>query len=223
MKFKLFVLAIATLAMTSCGGGNSTTENEPVLIKPTDTKIKGDLRKCFEVVDKSYEVKWAGSKKIITIEVLRSDAELPYDRDDFDVYENKGENPKEKVAGFGIELIDSMGNVVKTITPNETSLYKEQMIAALRLLPGETGTVSWGTFDNWDWSITSFRLISSVERNTKEKGDIFDRAFEKWENDSDNEKEDIEEDIEDDIEDVKKATKAVKDILEVEKEILDLL
>lgn len=225
MKFKLFVLAIATLAMTSCGG--SSTKEEPVLIKPTQTEIKGDLKDCFSVVDKSYQVKWDGGEKVITIEILRTDAELPFDRDNFDVYANKGENPKEKVAGFGIELIDSLGTVVKTITPNESSLYKEAMIAALRLLPGETGTVTWGTFDNWDWSITSFRLISSVENNTKEQGDIFDRAFEKWEkeddSDSKSEKDSEEDDIDEDIKDMKKAVDVAKDVLEAEKALLDLL
>ena len=146
-------------------------------------KVSEDTGIPTEVVDKAYEVKFDRGEKIITIEIKRTDAELPYDREDFDIYANKGDNPKSKVAGFGIELLDSTGNVVKQISPSESSLYKDAMIAALRLLPGETGTVSWGTFDNWDWKIAGFRILSSVEANTKEKGDIFDQAFEKLSND----------------------------------------
>ena len=107
------------------------------------------------------------------------------------------------------------------------------MIAALRLLPGETGTVSWGTFDNWDWKIAGFRILSSVEANTKEKGDIFDQAFEKLSND-DNEDDAKEEsskkdnkegksDVDEDVEDLKEAIDVTKDVLETEKKILDLL
>ena len=69
-------------------------------------------------------------------------------------------------------------------------------------------------------SATQYRVTSLVEQNTKQEGDIVDRALDKLDKEI---SEEIEDDVEDGIEDVKKATKAVKDILEVEKEILDLL
>lgn len=229
MKLKFFTLSTIILAFACSCSSSSTTKKEPTLIKPTQTKIKGDLKDCFEVIDKPYEVKWDRGEKIITIEIMRTDAELPYNRDDFDVYKNKGDNPKEKVAGFGIEFIDSLGNVVKTITPSESSLYSDKMVAALRLLPGESGSVSWGTYNDWDWSITGFRIVSSVETNTKEKGDLFDRAFEKWENDDNSKDDDSKDDNEDDVDDfndaietTKKAADAAKEIIEAEKKLLDL-
>lgn len=238
-KKKIIIAAVALFVffglVATCvsSGSSSSKDSKPVMIKPDQTKVKGDLKDCFEVVDKAYEVKFDRGEKIITIEIKRTDAELPYDREDFDIYANKGDNPKSKVAGFGIELLDSTGNVVKQISPSESSLYKDAMIAALRLLPGETGTVSWGTFDNWDWKIAGFRILSSVEANTKEKGDIFDQAFEKLSND-DNEDDAKEEsskkdnkegksDVDEDVEDLKEAIDVTKDVLETEKKILDLL
>ncbi len=211
--------------VSTCADSSSSSDSKPVLIKPDQTKIKGDLNDCFEIVDKSYEVKFDGGEKVITIEIKRTDAELPYDREDFDIYANKGDNNKSKVAGFGIELIDSTGNVVKQISPRESSLYKDAMIAALRLLPGETGAVSWGTYDKWDWSITSFRILSSVEDNTKEKGDIFDQAVDKWTSEDKKEEKNKEKksNVDEGLEDVKEALEVTKDIIEVEKKLLDAL
>ena len=83
------------------------------------------------------------------------------------------------------------------------------MIAALRLLPGETGAVSWGTYDKWDWSITSFRILSSVEDNTKEKGDIFDQAVDKWT--SEDKKEEKKSNVDEGLEDVKENTEIVSE------------
>lgn len=223
-----FVFVFFSLVATCVTSSSSSSDNDPVLIKPDQTKVKGDLKDCFEVIDKSYEVKFDRGEKIITIEVKRTDAELPYDREDFDVYENKGDNKKSKVAGFGIELLDSAGNVIDQIAPNETCLYKEAMAAALRLLPGETGTVKWGTYDNWNWKIASFRILSSVEANTKEKGDILDQAFDKLSEEDENEdskkdKKEKKSDLDEDIEDAKEALEVTKDIIEVEKKLLDAL
>jgi DNA-binding transcriptional regulator GbsR (MarR family) len=93
------------------------------------------------------------------------------------------------------------------------------MKAVLQLLPGETATINFHIYDSLH-SATQYRVTSLVEQNTKQEGDIVDRALDKLDKEI---SEEIEDDVEDGIEDVKKATKAVKDILEVEKEILDLL
>lgn len=231
MKLKLFALSLIAFAITSCGG--SSTKDEPVLIKPTQAEVKGDLKDCFTVVDKSYQVKWDGSKKIITIEVMRTDAELPFDRDNFDVCANKGENDKPQVAGFGIELIDSLGTVVAQISPSEANYYEDVMSSALRLLPGESGAVTFSYYDNWDWSITGFRILSLVEANEKEEkeGDLFDRVADKMLNDAEEEvTEEVKEEVnakkseyDEDIEDAKKALEVTKDLIETEKKLLELL
>lgn len=226
MKLKLLGFSFIALLLASCGGSNSTTKDEPVLIKPTQTTIKGDLRDCFEVVDKSYEVKWNSYGKTITVEIKRTDAELPFSRDDFDVYEKKGDNPKSSVVGIGIELIDSMGNVVNQIAPNSTNIDEDLLIAAMRLNSGETAVISWDLSDKWDYGITGFRLSSSVEKNTKEKGDLFDQAVDKWS--GENSKTDNSEKSEKGSEkgedaDIGEAIEATKDLIEAEKKLLEML
>jgi hypothetical protein len=218
MKFKLFVLAIATLAMTSCGGGDSSAP-KPIIVKPAQTEIKGDLKGCFEVVDKEFKVYKDYSAYVVQVELKRTDVELPYDRKDVTIFPEAKDSEKSNIAGFGIEVLDSLGTVIAKNEANATPYSWDEMKAVLQLLPGETATINFHIYDSLH-SATQYRVTSLVEQNTKQEGDIVDRALDKLDKEI---SEEIEDDVEDGIEDVKKATKAVKDVLEVEKEILDLL
>ena len=72
-KKKIIIAAVALFVffglVATCvsSGSSSSKDSEPVMIKPDQTKVKGDLKDCFEVVDKAYEVKFDRGEKIASV------------------------------------------------------------------------------------------------------------------------------------------------------------
>lgn len=158
----------------SCGDDNEKREVKDLTLKAAQTEIKGDLKGCYEVVDKSYKVRFGQSyeRDAVTVELKRTSNELPYDRRNVVIYPDADESSAEYCAGFGIEILNSNGDVIDKINAMATPYSCDEMRTALKLLPDETTTIEFRFDDLSD--AASFRITSIVEENTKAKS-----AFEK--------------------------------------------
>lgn len=187
MKKILYSLAFASMLLCSCGGGSSSssesnTEEAPKehILKAAQTEIKGDLKGCYELVDKNYKVKFAKKSyesDVVTVELKRTSKDLPYDRKNVVIFPEGKESSAEFCAGFGIEILDENGDVIEKQNANSTPYSWDEMTAALQLLEDETTTIA---FHMEDLSkAVSFRITSLVQPNEERKtamGDLVEAA-----------------------------------------------
>lgn len=187
MKKILYSLAFASMLLCSCGGGSSSssesnTEEAPKehILKAAQTEIKGDLKGCYELIDKNYKVKFAKKSyesDVVTVELKRTSKDLPYDRKNVVIFPEGKESSAEFCAGFGIEILDENGDVIEKQNANSTPYSWDEMTAALQLLEDETTTIA---FHMEDLSkAVSFRITSLVQPNEERKtamGDLVEAA-----------------------------------------------
>ena len=150
----------------------TTTQEEPkeLILKAAQTTIKGDLKDCYEVVDKNYRVKRAQKSyesDVITVELLRTSKQLPYDRKNVVIFPEADKSSAENCAGFGIEVLDAYGDVIAKKNANATPYSWDEMTAALQLLPEETTTIAFHLDDLSE--AVSFRVTSLVTKNEERK------------------------------------------------------
>ena len=177
MKLRLLAISMTVAVLTSCGCSgetkNETTDpvQKEVVLKAAQTELKGDLKGCFEVVDKNYKVKFGEhsfSKDIVVVELKRTSKGLPYDRKDVVLLHEAEESSASVCASFGIEILDENGDVVEKLNANENNLYSyDDMTAALQLLPDETVTIAFH-LDDLSKGAT-FRVLSLVQPNEYSK------------------------------------------------------
>lgn len=187
MKKILYSLAFASMLLCSCEGGSSSssesnTEEAPKehILKAAQTEIKGDLKGCYELIDKNYKVKFAKKSyesDVVTVELKRTSKDLPYDRKNVVIFPEGKESSAEFCAGFGIEILDENGDVIEKQNANSTPYSWDEMTAALQLLEDETTTIA---FHMEDLSkAVSFRITSLVQPNEERKtamGDLVEAA-----------------------------------------------
>lgn len=185
MKKILYSLAFASMLLCSCGGGSSSSSNaeeapQEHILKAAQTEIKGDLKGCYELVDKNYKVKFAKKSyesDVVTVELKRTSKDLPYDRKNVVIFPEGKESSAEFCAGFGIEILDENGDVIEKQNANSTPYSWDEMTAALQLLEDETTTIA---FHMEDLSkAVSFRITSLVQPNEERKtamGDLVEAA-----------------------------------------------
>lgn len=182
-KKKYWLIGIGVcllLYIASIGGGDSnesTEESAPQILKAAQTEIKGDLKGCYTVVDKDYKVTYDYGDIVVTVELMRTSEETPFDRKDVTVYPEAKESSKSMCAGFGIELLDEEGNVVDKLTANHNPYSWDEVKEVLQLLPEETSTIQFRFYDNIS-SAVSFRITSMVEEN-EHKNSSLGKAVEK--------------------------------------------
>ena len=151
-----------------CGGGEPV-QPEPekdVILTVDQTEVKGELKGCFEVVDRNYKVKLAsyGEDKLM-VELKRTEAELPYDRNSVVNYYDAEDHDTKHCAGFGIEVLDADKNVIAKKTAKEVEYGQGESInEVVRLLSGDTGTIEFSIRDLDN--AASFRITSALEPNT---------------------------------------------------------
>lgn len=125
-KKKKYILigigVIILIGLLSTIGGNDKSEEQQeqkeLILKAAQTEIKGDLKGCYEVVDKDYKVKFAQKSyenDVITVELKRTNKELPYKRDNVVIFPEADESSAEYCAGFGIEILNVDGDVIDKI------------------------------------------------------------------------------------------------------------
>ena len=221
MKFKFLALTIIAFAFASCGGNSSNSEKasesetaqKEHVVKPTQTEIKGDLKGYFEAVDKETPITKDMSANVISVEIKRTEKELPFDRKDVTIFPEADDSEKSYVAGFGIEVLDDKDNVIAKVEANSTPYSWDEMKASLQTLPGETATIKFHFYDDLS-KASSYRILSTLEKNEKKEKEkskadkLLDKAVDKAVEKAD----EIEEDIE-----------TAKEVVGVAKDIIDLL
>lgn len=221
MKFKFLALTIIAFAFASCGGNSSNSEKasesetaqKEHVVKPTQTEIKGDLKGYFEAVDKETPITKDMSANVISVEIKRTEKELPFDRKDVTIFPEADDSEKSYVAGFGIEVLDDKDNVIAKVEANSTPYSWDEMKASLQTLPGETATIKFRFYDDLS-KASSYRILSTLEKNEKKEKEkskadkLLDKAVDKAVEKAD----EIEEDIE-----------TAKEVVGVAKDIIDLL
>ena len=221
MKFKFLALTIIAFAFASCGGNSSNSEKasesetaqKEHVVKPTQTEIKGDLKGYFEAVDKETPITKDMSANVISVEIKRTEKELPFDRKDVTIFPEADDSEKSYVAGFGIEVLDDKDNVIAKAEANSTPYSWDEMKASLQTLPGETATIKFRFYDDLS-KASSYRILSTLEKNEKKEKEkskadkLLDKAVDKAVEKAD----EIEEDIE-----------TAKEVVGVAKDIIDLL
>ena len=112
-------VALLSLAFYSCGKSSSSSSDSSK-VTPETTKVEGDLRECFEVVDKEYTPKESdlGSyDRSLIIELKRTSEELPVDLRGL-TYDDRSWidelQGKEYKILFDVSLLDEDGNIVAT-------------------------------------------------------------------------------------------------------------
>ena len=224
-KTKYILIGIGAIILISLlsniGGGKDTATQEvkevkEVVLKAAQTEIKGDLKGCYEVVDKDYKVKFATKSyenDLVTVELKRTSKNLPYDRKDVTIFPEAEKSSANNCAGFGIEILNADGDVIDKKTANGNPYSWDEMTAALQLLQDETTTIRF-YFDNLS-EATSFRVTSLVQQNEKRKAALEEAAKEAAKEASKKAK-----DADDDYD---KAFKAAGQLLEMEKGLLDMM
>lgn len=221
MKFKFLALTIIAFAFASCGGNSSNSEKasesetaqKEHVVKPAQTEIKGDLKGYFEAVDKVTPITKDMSANVISVEIKRTEKELPFDRKDVTIFPEADDSEKSYVAGFGIEVLDDKDNVIAKVEANSTPYSWDEMKASLQTLPGETATIKFRFYDDLS-KASSYRILSTLEKNEKKEKEkskadkLLDKAVDKAVEKAD----EIEEDIE-----------TAKEVVGVAKDIIDLL
>lgn len=220
MKFKFLALTIIAFAFASCGGNSSNSEKasesetaqKEHVVKPAQTEIKGDLKGYFETVDKETPITKDMSANVISVEIKRTEKELPFDRKDVTIFPEADDSEKSYVAGFGIEVLDDKDNVIAKAEANSTPYSWDEMKASLQTLPGETATIKFHFYDDLS-KASSYRILSTLEKNEKKvkeksKADkLLDKAVDKAVEKAD--------EIEDDIETAKEVVGVAKDIIDL--------
>lgn len=170
MKKLLFCFAIASL-FASCGGGtsNEKKENEEIVVTPISTELNGDLKGVYEVVDKDIIIKPDNWNYMITVELKRTDSELPFDPDNSTPFGYMDDLTK---VGFGLDLLDENGNILYSYKPTAGGLQgpysSEDVKSLMELGKNENATIRWsigaGTIE--DGVPAKIRITSAVKGGT---------------------------------------------------------
>ena len=164
------VFLLISLLSSMCSGGSEEVAPKELILKPAQTEIKGDLKGCYEVVDKNYKVKFATKSyenDVITVELKRTAEPLPYDRKNVVIFPEASKSTAENCAGFGVEILNADGDVIDKKNANATPYSWDEMTTALQLLTDDTATIQFH-FDNLN-EAASFRVTSIVMENEELK------------------------------------------------------
>lgn len=164
------VVLLISLLSSMCSGGSEKVAPKELILKPAQTEIKGDLKGCYEVVDKNYKVKFATKSyenDVITVELKRTAEPLPYDRKNVVIFPEASKSTAENCAGFGVEILNADGDVIDKKNANATPYSWDEMTTALQLLTDDTATIQFH-FDNLN-EAASFRVTSIVMENEELK------------------------------------------------------
>lgn len=164
------VFLLISLLSSMCSGGSEEVVQKELILKPAQTEIKGDLKGCYEVVDKNYKVKFATKSyenDVITVELKRTAEPLPYDRKNVVIFPEASKSTAENCAGFGVEILNADGDVIDKKNANATPYSWDEMTTALQLVTDDTATIQFH-FDNLN-EAASFRVTSIVMENEELK------------------------------------------------------
>lgn len=162
-------MAILAVCMVSCGGKKEDNgdKDQNITITPESTTVEGDLGDCYTVIDRNYKVIDKIGKKV-TIELERTQEDLPFDLDYLEInyFNGSDHNEKDEIrVGFGIEFLDEDGNIIGKVNANDGwNKEGKDCISLAKLKPGKKGSI---TFEiGWDIelkNVRKFRVTSAYE------------------------------------------------------------
>lgn len=158
------VVLLSIILISSCGG-NKTAKNG---ITPMTTTISGDLSECYEVVDRAYKITENSMFDLLTVEIKRTDAPLPFDSDKLEIasYSHEMFAPNVQI-GFGIEFRDRDGNVLEKVSATASGLSgsysSDDPVELGKLRPGETGTIRFSVQDDIKDAVMQFKVTSACK------------------------------------------------------------
>lgn len=165
-KLTIFLLLASLLA-----GCNNTPKVQT--IKPLETTINGALSNYYRVVDKDYPLEDNWMFKAINVEIECISDNLPFDPE-YTAPLGVSRSELTTNIGFGLELLDKSGNVVKTYKPDDGHCSRDDIDYIIDLSKGESYTMECNIDDDEDLlkRITSFRILSaskgySTKNNTQ--------------------------------------------------------
>jgi len=172
MKKNVLFMATAIILgsfFSSCKSDKKSA-SENITLNPIESKVKGDLRNYFEVVEKEYVTQDNSFGQLLTIEVKRLNRDLPFDPKSESVAPmGYSGGSITTLVGFGIELIDENGNVVDKKSATDGGMggvYSSDDIKELySLIPDETGTIRFSIGEDvLEKKPVKFRLTSALEK-----------------------------------------------------------
>ena len=171
---KFYSLIFIAICLASCGGKKANEEKE-IVVKPTETSVSGDLEGCFTVIDREYKATGDWSEGIITVEIERTDQELPFELNGRELCSFSHQLFAANVqVGFGIEFLDEGGNVLDKVSANGTgfsgSYDSDECVALAKLKPGKKGTIRF-TVTNDAKDAVGFRITSAYQENEASESD----------------------------------------------------
>lgn len=172
---KYLGLALMTVCLlSSCGGGGKSgnAKSEPIVVKPAQVQLKGDLSSYFEVVEKGYNINADENSysrnAMITVELKRIGGNMPFKPAEGNPF---GTNGGEKYHyGFGIELLDENGSPVQIKPANSGGMSgpysNDDLTTIIKLAAGETGYIRWSFSQDEVAKAKSFRITSALEKSS---------------------------------------------------------
>ena len=177
---KLFLLLAVAGVMVACGGGdkqkdaqaNEVAAPSELKIKPESTSISGDLRGCFEVVDREYKLSTDGWGYDVNIMFKRTEQPLPFD-------------PKSYVdIEFIVTFYDKDGEILSKVTEGSDDV--------IILAVDEKGSVEFTSYDDEKVAKAATFSVSS-----KVKGGMSNSSYKNYDDDYSYSDDDIYADVED--------------------------
>lgn len=172
------VVVLFAIIASMCGGSKEKTTEEKqeeakqeIVLKAAQTELKGDLKGCFEIVDKNYKIKDDGyGSDVIVVELKRTAQALPFNRDDVTTFGDAKGATAENCADFGIEILNADGDVIEKKAATESPCSNTEVMEALKLLTDETATIEFSFYNSKELKDgVSFRITSAVQKNEQSK------------------------------------------------------
>ena len=168
----LACLVACMLTLGSCG-----SKSKDATLTPQSTKIQGDLRDYFTVVERPYVVKFeekGWNKYLISIELKRTETPFNFETEGLEPVGTSGQGVFGNF-GIGIEVYDAESNLVLSSAASESGLSgvysSDDLKNLLTLAEGETGFVRWSAdeFENYDNKEFTFKLTSYLKFDNANK------------------------------------------------------
>lgn len=171
--FRICFVAVISLCLISCSG-KKNEEKQEIILKPETTEVTGDLEDCFVVIDREYKATEGFGNGIITVEIERTDEDLPFDLEGKHLFSFSQFAAVAYIqVGFGIEFLDADGNILDKVDANGSgfsgSYSPDEAVALVKLKPGKKGTIRFSIKDAAKEAV-SFRITSAYESNSGGEG-----------------------------------------------------
>ena len=169
---KYFTIALLSICMVSC----SEKKSEEIVLTPSSSEVSGDLSDCFTVDYRDYKVTKNSLYDIVTIEIERTDKDLPFELGDRELCSFSSHLFAANVqVGFGIEFLDEDGNIVDKVSADGSgtsgSYDTDEAVALCKLKSGQKGTIRF-TIHEEAKNAVSFRISSAYKENKESESNL---------------------------------------------------